>query len=118
MASESPAPERVEATVLGICAEVLGWPEVDARDNFFILGGDSLQAAQLVSRLSHEVSRRVKVRMLFEFPVLADSPGKVAGAPATPARTASVNESMRRSSIRSVVAFTVPLKWRQWGRRV
>jgi acyl-CoA synthetase (AMP-forming)/AMP-acid ligase II/acyl carrier protein len=42
---------KLEAVVAGIYADVLGTQPVSAADNFFALGGDSLRAIQVISRV-------------------------------------------------------------------
>src|SRR5207248_9532332 len=53
MLAEVPAAPRtpVEETLAGIWSEVLGVEPIGIEDNFFQLGGDSLLATQVISRL-------------------------------------------------------------------
>ena len=65
--SEYHAPRTdIEATLCQLWASVLGVERVGVRDNFFQLGGQSLLATQLVSRMSRQLNRTLTVRMLFE----------------------------------------------------
>jgi amino acid adenylation domain-containing protein len=81
-----PAPERtrpeleeayeaprspVEEVVARIWAEVLGVDEVGVHDNFFALGGHSLQATQVISRLQDVFELELPLRHLFESPTVA-----------------------------------------------
>ncbi len=52
--------------VAGVFAEVLDVDRVGLDDDFFALGGNSLVATQVVSRLSRALDTRVPVRELFE----------------------------------------------------
>lgn len=76
MVSESPevkssftAPAtELEKTVAKIWAEVLGIPEVGAKDDFFSLGGDSILATQILSRI------RVGMEVELSFVVFLETP--------------------------------------------
>jgi acyl carrier protein len=81
----------VEEMLAGIWAEVLGIERVGATDHFFDLGGHSLVATRVTSRLRSAFGVEVPLRDLFEAPVLADLAGRVeaalragAGRPAPP----------------------------------
>jgi amino acid adenylation domain-containing protein len=62
----------VEALLVDICAEVLGVARVSVRDNFYDLGGHSLIALRLVSRINDYFQTDMSVRTLLEFPVLRE----------------------------------------------
>lgn len=59
-----------ETLVLRICEEVLGRTGVVAEDDFFSIGGDSVAAMHMIGRLRHETGLELRVRLLFEHPVL------------------------------------------------
>ncbi|MFJ5631810.1 SDR family oxidoreductase [Streptomyces goshikiensis] len=68
------APEGPEvrlAEVLRLLAETLGLPGVGPDDDFFSIGGDSLTAVQLVSRLQDRFGVRMSVADLFDAPTPA-----------------------------------------------
>ncbi|AYF73656.1 amino acid adenylation domain-containing protein [Nocardia yunnanensis] len=52
--------------VAGVFAEVLELERVGLDDDFFALGGSSLDAARVTSRIGAELDARVPVRLLFE----------------------------------------------------
>lgn len=56
----------VETVIADAWREVLGRPEVSASDDFFQLGGHSLRAAQVVSRLNTALGLSLSVRHLFD----------------------------------------------------
>jgi acyl carrier protein len=64
--------QALKQDVAQIWAEVLGLTSVGAQDNFFELGGDSIKLTRVVSRLQHQLAREIPLRLLFEYPTLAD----------------------------------------------
>jgi acyl carrier protein len=70
-----------EAAVARIWAELLGVERVGAEDHFFQLGGHSLKAIQLASRLRDALGVEVPLRTLFTAPRLCDLASAVDGAP-------------------------------------
>lgn len=67
------APETATENLLAdIWAEVLRLDRVGAQDNFFDLGGDSLLAAQVISRVRKTHDVPLPLRSFFERPVLAE----------------------------------------------
>lgn len=66
----APPEGETEETVARIWAEVLGRAGIGAQDDFFCLGGHSLRAAQVISRLNTAFQVALSVRSLFEHPTV------------------------------------------------
>ena len=65
------APENEQEAVLcGIFAEVLGVEQVGVHDEFGELGGNSLAAAKIVTRIVREFGVQLPVRIVFEQPTV------------------------------------------------
>ena len=71
-AAEYVAPrDPLEETLARVWADVLELERVGIHDNFFDLGGHSLQSVQLVSRLTAALGRPVPVKTVFQAPTIA-----------------------------------------------
>lgn len=62
---------RLEELLRMIWAEVLDLPEVDAESNFFDLGGHSLKAARIISRIRKVIGTDISLRELFNNPTIS-----------------------------------------------
>jgi acyl carrier protein len=62
---------EVEQSLAKIFAEVLGIEKIGINDNFFLLGGHSLSATQVITRLRETLQADVPLRRLFEDPTVA-----------------------------------------------
>ena len=70
----------LEATVSGIWEEVLQRRPVGVRDHFFDIGGHSLLALRVLTRLAERTGRRVPLRVLFEAPTVEQLAAHLADA--------------------------------------
>ncbi|HYM87355.1 MAG TPA: condensation domain-containing protein, partial [Pseudoxanthomonas sp.] len=61
---------ELERQIAATMAKVLGLPEIGVHDNFFAMGGHSLLAAQLTSRLNRELEISLSLRALFDGPTV------------------------------------------------
>jgi acyl carrier protein len=61
-----------EALVAAIFAELFDLPRVGALDHYFRLGGDSLQAAQVLARVVDRCGVEMEMSVLFESPTVAE----------------------------------------------
>ncbi|HZN77775.1 MAG TPA: amino acid adenylation domain-containing protein [Micromonosporaceae bacterium] len=69
-AGGDPPADGLEGTVAEIWRDVLAVERVDANDNFFDAGGNSLLVVRVQSRLAEELGRPVPVVDLFRFPTV------------------------------------------------
>jgi len=60
----------LELTLCDLWRDILGVQQVGVTDSFFALGGQSLLATRLVSRMSAQLGRTIAVRTLFENPTI------------------------------------------------
>ncbi|WP_391204479.1 amino acid adenylation domain-containing protein [Psychrobacillus sp. L4] len=66
---ESPRNE-VEEKLVEIWSETLGVKKIGINDNFFDLGGHSLNALTLISHIHKKLKREVQIKELFELPTI------------------------------------------------
>ncbi|MCD6377048.1 MAG: amino acid adenylation domain-containing protein, partial [Caldisericaceae bacterium] len=62
----------VEELLAAIWADILKIDNIGANDNFFDLGGHSLSATQLVSRIRNAFDVEIPIKTIFEFPILEE----------------------------------------------
>jgi len=70
---------EMEAQLAGEWSEVLGLDRVGVHDNFFDLGGHSLTAVQLVSRIQRLVGKPIALLDLFQAPTIAALAERISG---------------------------------------
>jgi acyl carrier protein len=68
----APARSSIEELLVTIWAKVLGLDRVGIHDNFFDLGGHSLAATQVISRVIDTLRMDLPLKALFESPTVAD----------------------------------------------
>ncbi|GAX45460.1 beta-ketoacyl synthase [Tolypothrix sp. NIES-4075] len=73
--------DETEQKIATIWQELLGVKQIGINDNFFQLGGDSLIAVQVVSRLRNTFSTQLTVTNLFEAPTIAEIASKLENNP-------------------------------------
>ncbi|MEV6038935.1 amino acid adenylation domain-containing protein [Nonomuraea sp. NPDC052116] len=72
-----------ERALAEIWREVLGVPEVGRHDDFFALGGHSLQATKVLARVADTLGLDLPLRAVFESPTLAALAARLPGAAPT-----------------------------------
>jgi|GEM_PF-132459 len=78
------ANEEVESQMASIFQEVLERPRVSVNANFFELGGNSLSAMQVISRIRRDLHFDLELRNLFAFPTVAGLAKHIAGSRCAP----------------------------------
>jgi amino acid adenylation domain-containing protein len=68
---------ETEKSLATIWCEVLNIAEAGRQDNFVTLGGHSLQATQVISRVRIQLQVDLSFRTFFDHPTLADQAGKI-----------------------------------------
>ena len=70
--------------ICSIWAETLGYDDVDPKDDFYALGGDSITGMQIVDRLIHDLGYRVSLTDLFENATIEQLHAKIVSFEDTP----------------------------------
>lgn len=69
LAAYHPPRNETESILASIWQDVLGVEKIGIRDNFYSLGGDSIQAIQVVARL-HSYQRKLEAKDLLNYPTI------------------------------------------------
>ncbi|CRK62217.1 Non-ribosomal peptide synthetase [Alloactinosynnema sp. L-07] len=72
---------EVERVVRAIWREVLGNPELGVHDDFFLLGGHSIKAGQVMTRIRAELKVPASLRLIFDNPTVASLSAALPQAP-------------------------------------
>lgn len=96
------APDRDDTpAVLALLRDVLQRPDAGADDDFFTLGGDSVIAVRLLTRIERDFGRRLPIRDLFSRPTARQLAQLIDGGAAKTLRAVQAAES-RPASIDAV----------------
>ncbi len=80
---------NLEALVARMFADVLEIQQVGTGDNFFALGGDSLRATQVISRVRSLLSVNLPIATLFMKPTVAELAEEIAASAEAPDQTSN-----------------------------
>ena len=69
--------DEIESIILGIYSDVLKKDSIYLEDNFFEIGGNSLNAVRVISRIQKEFNVDIALKEIFYSPVLLDISDKV-----------------------------------------
>ncbi|MEN7551664.1 amino acid adenylation domain-containing protein [Rapidithrix thailandica] len=67
----------IEQQLAEIWSQVLGINRISRNDNFFEIGGHSLKATQVVSRINEQLGKKLKLSDIFAHPVLEELAGNI-----------------------------------------
>jgi aspartate racemase len=81
----------VERTIVGIWSQLLGVQRIGVNDNFFNLGGHSIFAIQLLSRLNQAFNLDLQIRVIYDQPSLAALAGAIVQIQAEQADSSELN---------------------------
>jgi amino acid adenylation domain-containing protein len=99
----------LEAAVAGVWQEILGLPSVDREDNFFDLGGTSLLATRLLSKLNQTFGRKLPASAVFEYTTvrsMAEFLGRENTVETPSADTLQKNDKREPSSGVAIIGMT------------
>jgi acyl-CoA synthetase (AMP-forming)/AMP-acid ligase II/acyl carrier protein len=85
----------VEEVLAGIWAEVLNVERIGVRDDFFALGGHSLRATRVLTRLRQTFQVEVPLRAFFQAPTLGAMAAGIAADPEAVERIEQITEVLR-----------------------
>ena len=88
----------IQETLAGIWADVLGLEEVGVHDGFLDLGGDSLRAGKVVSRVIERFQVELSTEALFAAPTIAEMAAVVLLAVAEHADRAAIERALAHPS--------------------
>ncbi len=103
----------VEQKIAEIWQELLGIKQVGIHDNFFGLGGDSLIAVQVLSRLRNTFSIRLSVASLFESPTIAEIAPKLQKQTEPDTNLDAIDREETAAIVPVSRKIDIPLSWAQ-----
>ncbi|HLP44619.1 MAG TPA: AMP-binding protein, partial [Candidatus Kapabacteria bacterium] len=89
-----PPSNAIERKLTEIWEKVLGRNQIGVNENFFLVGGDSIKAIQIISRMN-SAGYKLEMKYLFQFPVIS--------------KLASMVKKLDRIHDQSVITGTIPL---------
>ncbi|MEO7362444.1 MAG: amino acid adenylation domain-containing protein [Gemmatimonadaceae bacterium] len=85
----------IESAIAKMWCDVLQLDRVSINDNFFDLGGHSLLATRIIAQIQAELSVRMPLRALFEFPTVAGLASHVSSEASAQSRNRRANSSQK-----------------------
>lgn len=90
VASPSIKDDELENVITGIWQEVLGVTAIGIEDDFFVLGGHSLMAIQLIAEIRRRTGAEVPVKAFFQGPTVAALVARIRDSHASPSAESSL----------------------------
>lgn len=95
------APSTANEQLLVDCwKDVLGVDPIGVKDNFFDLGGDSIKAIQIVSRVAMH-QKKLVVKDIFEAPTIAELTGRIS----------DIDQQIDQSKVEGILPLTPIQQW-------
>jgi tyrocidine synthetase III len=70
----------IETAMANIWQEVLGRPRISVHDDFFRIGGHSLKATRMLTRIAREIGAQISLRDIFSYPTIASLSAVIKGS--------------------------------------
>ena len=105
---------QAEITLASIWSELLGIAPIGSLDNFFEMGGDSLLAVQLVSRIRAAFGVEVSVKSVFASPVMGQLAGVLERLRQPSAAAAGFAVTARPADQRIPLSYAQQRLWFLW----
>jgi amino acid adenylation domain-containing protein len=90
---------QIESQLVKIWSEILNLRQIGVKDNFFALGGDSLKALHLISKIAQNFGKEITLATLLTNPVITDlatviqdSSNQIHNSPLIPIQTQGENQ--------------------------
>ncbi len=109
VAAEPPR-NAVEELLCGLWAQVLGVASVGVHDNFFALGGDSILATQILSRLEQTTGAEISMLRFLDAPTVAEMATQLSST-VDRCRTARPDVPLRRAPDGAALSHTQHSIW-------
>lgn len=93
-AQYAPPRNKMECVLVKVWESVLGREHIGINENFFMIGGDSIKAIQIVSRMQ-KYQYKVEIKDIFKYPVISQLASKMTG--------------YQRTADQSTISGTLPL---------
>ncbi|MFC0696018.1 condensation domain-containing protein, partial [Paraburkholderia humisilvae] len=100
---------ETETTLAAIWQQVLGVERVGVRDDFFLLGGQSLLAVRMISAVRSALGNAPTLRTVFEHPVLADFAATLRGAHLADNTGSDLEAAARAPAASAPIAWATPM---------
>jgi amino acid adenylation domain-containing protein len=100
-----------EEIIAQIWSQVLKVETIGMNDNFFELGGNSLLATQIISRIRQTFSLEMSLRLLFEYPTIAQISEQISNTEQTHNSLLESPIDTRKSQIKLSLSFAQQRLW-------
>jgi acyl carrier protein len=88
---------EMEAQLVSIWKGVLGLERVSIHDNFFRIGGDSIIAIRLISRINKQLNAALTIAQLYQFNTIAGLSDQIKGNAALHEENKEIRQNLRMS---------------------